>query len=255
MPDLNWDHSMINVQDLDQAIALFQDHGVIFKRGGQHEAWGTANALGYFGINYIELISVFDLAKAAAVTRNQAASLYDATQDYEAKRQRFNTVAIRSSDLQATWASLKASGVPVGPISEGQRTDAQDHLITWQIFFIDADFEGLPYPFFINWQSTDADRIAQLTQQGLIEPHPAGDLKVIQGTFEVVHPKAAAEFWAKLVGSTATAQGVDYVVPIHERQFKFTQGVANHLTTLQFAGATGELAGQTIQLGDAKLTF
>nr|WP_252894747.1 VOC family protein [Liquorilactobacillus satsumensis] len=41
MEHLNWDHSMINVQSLDEAVQLFAKHGIIFQRGGKHQAWGA----------------------------------------------------------------------------------------------------------------------------------------------------------------------------------------------------------------------
>ncbi len=255
MATLNWDHSMINVQNLDQAIKTFADKGVIFKRGGQHEAWGTANALGYFGINYIELISVFDTQKATSFSRNQAASVYDAVQDFEAHRERLNTVAIRSDHLQETWRRLKDAGIPVGPISEGRRLDEQKRLIKWQIFFIDGHIEGLPYPFFINWQSSDDDRLTQLKQQGLIEKHPAGDLKVTSATFEVEKPAEVAQKWAALIESSAIEQAGQLIVPIQDRKFVFVAGPKNHLAALQFSGAEAPLKNQTITFGEAQLNF
>jgi hypothetical protein len=54
--NLAWDHTMINVLDIDSQIRRFADLGIDFVRGGSHKVWGTQNALGYFGLNYIELI-------------------------------------------------------------------------------------------------------------------------------------------------------------------------------------------------------
>ncbi len=246
---------MVNVQNLDQAIEIFAKQGIVFKRGGKHDAWGTANALGYFGINYIELISVFDEQKAQSFKRSDAASVYDAVQDFNRHQERLNTVAIRSSDLEKTWQRLKDDGIPVGQIFEGQRLDEQNHLIKWRIFFIDGHIEGLPYPFFIDWQSKDTDRIVQLKQQGLIQKHPAGDLKVVEATFEVERPKEVAEKWAKLLESSVIEQAGRFIVPIQERKFEFTQGKANHLATLGFSGANKALKSRSITLGDAEFNF
>lgn len=255
MATLNWDHSMINVQNLDHVIKVFADKGVVFKHGGKHEVWGTANALGYFGINYIELISVFDREKSKSFDRPDAASVYDAVQDFNNHVERLNTVAIRSDDLNGTWQRLKDAGIPVGRIFEGQRLDEQSHLIKWQIFFIDGHIEGLPYPFFIDWQSKDEDRISQLKEQELIQEHPAGNLKVVKATFEVEKPKEVAQQWAQLIESSAIEQAGRFVVPIQERKFEFTQGKANHLIKLDFSGADNELKNQTITIGDSELDF
>lgn len=253
---LHWDHTMINVTDLDQSIADFGAQGIFFSRGGQHVAWGTANALGYFGINYIELISVYDQSKAAIVKRADAASVYDAIQDFTHGIQRFNTVAIRSSNLTATWQRLKRQGIKVGPITEGQRLDEQGRLIKWQIFFINDTIHGLPYPFFIDWQSRDADRMIQLQQQGLMTTHPAGNLKVIQATFSVEDPKIASEKWAKLLNSSAIAKGTSYIVPLQERRFEFLQGPQNRLQTLRFEGGSNSRTWtHAFQIGQAEILF
>ncbi|WP_416354065.1 VOC family protein [Agrilactobacillus fermenti] len=255
MEILNWDHSMLNIQDLDQAIADFKAVGVIFARGGRHEAWGTANALGYFGLNYIELITVDDRQKAQSVQRSDAASVYDAIQDFKHQRERFNTVAIRTSDIQATWQRLRSADIKVGPIQEGQRRDEQGHLISWTIFFIDDTIAGLPYPFFINWQMSDAERTAQLKAQQLLVSHSIGNILVHEGVFKVSNPQAVAERWAQMLNSTASQQNEDWIVPIQERQFRFIQGDENHLVTLRFKGATVKNLPQTLQFGTAKLVF
>lgn len=255
MEHLNWDHSMINVQSLDEAVQLFAKHGIIFQRGGKHQAWGTANALGYFGINYIELISVFDQKRADSFTRSEAAAVYDAVQDFKQQRQRLNTVAIRSTDLQATWHRLKATGIPVSPIEQGERLDEQQRLIRWKIFFIDGQIEGMPYPFFIDWQSPDTARIAQLREQKLIQSHPAGDLKVVAATFTVTRPQEVAQKWATLLASSVVKGSAGFEVPVQERTFEFVAGTANHLSALHFTGAQGKLKGKSIKLGEAQLFF
>ncbi|UNL36909.1 VOC family protein, partial [Limosilactobacillus reuteri] len=50
---LNWDHTMVDVTNLQDAIDYFNSKGLAFTPGGHHEYWGTKNALDYFGLNYI----------------------------------------------------------------------------------------------------------------------------------------------------------------------------------------------------------
>lgn len=255
MESLNWDHSMLNIQDLDQAITDFEAAGVIFARGGRHEAWGTANALGYFGLNYIELITVDDRDKAQQVQRSEAASVYDAIQDFKHQRERFNTIAIRTSDIQATWQRLHRADIKVGPIQQGQRRDEQGHLISWAIFFVDDTIAGLPYPFFIDWQVSDVERTAQLKAQRLIVMHPIGDVLVHEGIFKVSDPQDTARRWAQLIDGVAVRQKEGWIVPLHERQFRFIEGNEQHLVTLRFKGATVKNTPRTLQFGTAKLIF
>lgn len=249
---IDWDHTMINVSDLAKSINSFADAGIVFKLGGRHENWGTANALGYFGINYIELLSVFDQEKASLIHRQSAAAVYDSLQDFNQERQRFNTVAIRTNDLENIRKRIESAGVTVGPILEGKRRNEQNKLITWRIFFINDDIEGLPYPFFIDWQTSDKDRKKQLVEQKLIQAHSIGPLQVAKAVFEVSNPLQVAKQWAILIDSVATEEHGKFVVPIGERIFEFIVGKANHLTSLHFTGAQHQ---QTINLGEAQLVF
>mgnify|MGYP000000877493 CR=1 FL=1 len=196
---LNWDHTMINVQNIDAAIKFFRKYGILFDRGGRHEKWGTENALGYFGLNYIELISVYDESLARNFPRTDAAAVYDSVQDYLKHMERMNTIAIRTSDIWRDYGRLKKMAIKVSPIKQGQRIDEQNHLITWLIFFIDDDIEGLHLPFFIQWPGTDQDREKGLKKQGLLRKHPAGDLIVKQAVFRVSNPEKISAVWGHLL--------------------------------------------------------
>lgn len=249
---IDWDHTMINVSDLSESMNSFADAGIVFKLGGRHENWGTANALGYFGINYIELISIFDQQKASLIHRQSAAAVYDTLQDFNQGRQRFNTIAIRTNDLENIKKRIEAAGVEVGPILEGKRRNEQNKLITWRIFFINDNIDGLPYPFFIDWQTSDKEREQQLVEQKLIQNHPLGPLKVTKAVFEVSNPLKVSQKWADLVDNAVTERQGKFVVPIGERTLEFVTGSANHLTTLHFTGAQHQ---RTIKLGEAQLIF
>ncbi|WP_018664903.1 VOC family protein [Heyndrickxia acidiproducens] len=255
MAVLNWDHTMINVQDVDQAARFFGNYGILFSRGGRHEKWGTENALGYFGLNYIELISVYDEARAKNFSRADASAVYDAVQDYEQKQQRINTIAIRTSDIEATHKRLKKAGVNAGDIEVGKRLDEQGQLITWSIFFINDTIDGLPYPFFIQWQGCDESREQKLTEQGLIVQHTAGDLQVRQAIFKVADPEKAAGIWGQLLETRPERTDTGYRIPLHDRQLIFEQGPENHMVQLNFDGAGDQLKQQTVVLDHIKFSF
>ncbi|MFD2616613.1 VOC family protein [Terrilactibacillus laevilacticus] len=255
MAVLTWDHTMINVQDVDQAAQFFGEHGIVFSRGGRHEKWGTENALGYFGLNYIELISVYDEARAKNFSREDASAVYDAVKDYEQKVQRINTIAIRTSDIEATHARLKESGVNAGDIQVGKRLDEQGHLITWSIFFIDDTIDGLPYPFFIQWQGSDDAREKKLTEQGLIVQHAAGNLLVSQAIFNVSDPEKTAGVWGQLLETKPERTDTGYRIQLHDRQLIFKQGTENHVVQLKFDGAGDQLKQQTLVFGNITFSF
>ncbi|MCO7175719.1 VOC family protein [Sporolactobacillus kofuensis] len=255
MAVLNWDHTMINVRDVDEAAKFFGDHGIVFVRGGRHERWGTENALGYFGLNYIELLSVYDNDRVKHFSRADASAVYDAVQDYNRNVQRINTIAIRTTDIKETHDRLKKAGINVGTVEEGQRLDEQGHLITWSIFFIDDTIDGLPYPFFIQWQGSDQERKQKLIEQGLIVQHPAGDLGVRQAVFHVPDPEKVAEIWGELVESSPEQTDIGYQVPLGDRQLIFKQGTENHVVQLTFEGAGDQLKKQELTLDHIKFSF
>ncbi|KRM96923.1 hypothetical protein FC19_GL000450 [Liquorilactobacillus aquaticus DSM 21051] len=256
MVELNWDHTMVNITDLNAAIKVFKKKGIVFEHGGEHKRWGTGNALGYFGLNYIELITVADKKSARTVKRTDGSAVYDAIQDYIAGTQRFNTIAIRSNDIEKTHQRLKEKDVLVSEIEEGQRLDPHGQLISWKIFFInDYLAPDLPYPFFIQWAGNDENRLAELTKQGLIVDHPAGNLKVLAAEFEVAEPQVIAGKLGELLQLPVKTDSKTALIELNGRQLRFVQGSQNHLTSLEFTGANEELRNQTIKIDKVVFNF
>ena len=257
MAKLNWDHTMINITDLNAAIKVLKEKGIIFEPGGEHKRWGTGNALGYFGLNYIELITVSNEKSARKVKRTDGSAVYDAIQDYFLGVQRLNTIAIRSDNIEETHQRLKEENVLVGDIEEGQRLDPRGKLISWKIFFVnDYLAPGLPYPFFIQWAGNDESRFKKLTKQGLIVEHQAGDLKVVTANFEVAEPQNVAAKWSKLLQQPIkTTKNGTLVIELNGRQLKFTQGSQNHLVSLDFTGANETLQNQVVKIDKVLFNF
>lgn len=253
---LAWDHTMINVADVDEQIHRFAERGITFQRGGRHAQWGTENALGYFGLNYIELISVYDRNVASGFERDNASAVYDAAHDYAAGVERINTIAIRSTDIEQTHSRLAGSGIPVGDIVEGKRLDEQGHEITWSIFFVNDSIDGLPYPFFLQWPGTDSSRETALREQGLITRHAAGDLKAHRVRFAVPDVPRVAQVWSTLTGQPYELQhDGTAVIRFHDRELLFVPGEANHIVDLEFTGANQQLHGTSVSIGASHLVF
>lgn len=247
---LNWDHTMVDVVDLDSAIKYFNSKGLDFQPGGQHEYWGTKNALDYFGLNYIELLTVADKEKARAFPRQNNSSIFDAVEDYFNSLQRFTTIAIRTTDIEATHQRLAGLGIDVGEITTGKRVDPAGNLIQWKIFYVNDDLVNhLPAPFFIQWSQDDHHRKEDLKKQGLLKDHPAGNLMVKKAIFHVKDPEEAAKQWSAILQSEVLREGKDFTVNIGKRQLVFTAGDENRLVKLVFIGA--ELP-EKLQFGEIK---
>jgi catechol 2,3-dioxygenase-like lactoylglutathione lyase family enzyme len=61
-----FDHAVIAVRNLDEAIRLYSRLGFEVDAGGRHTGLGTYNALIRFGLDYIELISIYDQDEVTA---------------------------------------------------------------------------------------------------------------------------------------------------------------------------------------------
>src|SRR5215472_12844931 len=59
-----FDHIVIAVRDLNMATQRYRQLGFDVRLGGRHTGMGTHNAIIRFGLDYIELLSIYDEAEA-----------------------------------------------------------------------------------------------------------------------------------------------------------------------------------------------
>lgn len=249
MTTLKWDHAVQFVNQPDEAIAIFTGQKLNALAGGRHPGWGTWNALSYFGLTYIEFLAIYDHAELASAQADFLLSR-DAAQLLP-ENQALHRVALRTDDIDQTHAELRSKGLRVSPIVDGQRNDPQGNVISWRIFTIDGDFNGLPYPFVLQWGEDDNVRLARLRAQGLDRPHPAGKVALQSAIFEVQDPQAARAHWHALFGFTEHPEGL----AVGQQHFLFRQGPANRLIELVFHVSDPALKGQRFQVGNGEYRF
>ncbi len=249
MTTLQWDHAVQFVNQPDEAIAIFTGQKLNALAGGRHPGWGTWNALSYFGLTYIEFLAIYDPAELASAQADFLLSR-DAAQLLP-ENQALHRVALRTDDIDQTHAELRSKGLRVSPIVDGQRNDPQGNVISWRIFTIDGDFNGLPYPFVLQWGEDDNTRLARLRAQGLDSPHPAGDVALQNAIFEVQDPQTARAHWHALFGFTEQTQGL----AVGQQHFLFRQGPANRLVELVFHVSDPTLKGQRFRVGNGEYHF
>ncbi|WP_151735182.1 VOC family protein ['Paenibacillus yunnanensis' Narsing Rao et al. 2020] len=253
MAELIWDHLVHYINDLDQPVEQFREHGLIAFRGGSHTSWGTYNSLSYFGLTYIEFLGIENLELAKATEHNVV--VRDAVHVLP-EHEVLSRVVLRTDDIEAVEASLKAAGLALSPIIDGKRLDNEGRLIEWRMMTIDGDFQGLVYPFIIQWSGTDLERLQRLTESGVIQPHPAGNTDMVSAVFRVSDPAAAAKHWGELFGlSVAESEGGSYSLQIGEQSFAFVQGDENQFKQVVFETDSAELKGKTIQIGEGEYVF
>ena len=250
MATLTWGHAVQFVNQPEAAIQALSGQKLNAVAGGRHPGWGTRNALSYFGLTYIEFLAIADDAEllSAAETfllcRDASRMLADNEALYR--------VALRSDDIERTHAELHEQGLRVSPIVNGQRDDPQGNVIRWRIFTIDGDFDGLVYPFILQWGEEDDARLSRLQAQGLAAPHPLGEIELQRAVFTVQHPQAVRDRWQLLFGFAP--QG-EQGLAVGGREFLFRQGAANQLTELVFRVADPALKGRRFRVGNGEYLF
>lgn len=252
MTTLRWDHAVHYVNNLDDAIAAFHDNQLAAFPGGAHPGWGTHNALSYFGLTYLEFLSIRDADELA-----QAQQRFLLSQDAQRllpEQQVLYRVALRSDDIEATHAELLAHGLSLSPIVDGKRHDKQGNLIEWRIFTISGDIDGVPYPFVLQWKNDDATRLNFLRTHNIDRPHPVGQARLQAAIFKVKHPQRVADRWQALFHFSPSAH-TPTTLNIGEQQFIFQQGTENRLTALKIATDNNNVKQQSIFIGGGEYQF
>lgn len=247
-----WDHSVHYVNDLQEAVHTFQERGVHVFPGGSHKLWGTHNALGYFGLTYLEFIAVEDIETVRNPPEQNLVA--QSALDYLPEHEALSRVAIRTNDLDATAASLAGRGLELSAIKNGSRTDASGNLIEWRMLTIDGSFDGLPYPFFIEWKENDTARLEAFLQKGILE-HPAGEITLAAAVFHVTNPEKTALHWQDLFGLEAVQHDSEVHLILEDKAFIFREGSENALTEIHFHTDADDLKGTAIRIGEGKYVF
>lgn len=253
MATKHWDHLVHYVKELDKPVEIFGEHGLVAFKGGSHKEWGTFNTLSYFGITYIEFLGIENLELAKATEHNRVVKdAVDALPEHEI----LSRVVIRTDDIEEMAASVGATGLILSPIMDGKRLDMNGRLIEWRMMTIDGDFQGLVYPFIIQWKGTDAERLEQLTSSGIVKPHPAGHAEIKRAVFHVSDPAATASHWGDLFGlSVAESEDKSVTLKIGEKYFEFVKGDENQFKQVIFETDSTMLKGKTLRIGDGEYVF
>ena len=154
-PARRLDHIVIGVRNLDDAVARYQGLGFDARLGGRHIGRGTHNAIVRFGLDYLELVSVCDETEARAAGRGDLV-------DFLAAPKGPIRVRARDVDIAAEEPRLRAeAGAGInGPVPmERMRPDGT--RLSWRLVIPGGGADRRPWPFFIQWDQPDAERIAR----------------------------------------------------------------------------------------------
>lgn len=159
-----FDHVAIAVRDLDTAIQQFQHLGFDVQPGGQHTGRGTRNALIRFGLDYVELLTVYDDAEARAAWGQ---ALIDTLAQYEASLIGY---ALATETIEQDAQRFHGAEPEFTHPQPMQRIRPDGHRLSWRTLAPDSSPWRRPWPFLIQWDTPDNERLS-IDQPG---NHPNG---------------------------------------------------------------------------------
>ncbi|HHU20677.1 MAG TPA: VOC family protein [Bacilli bacterium] len=255
MAKIKWDHVVHYVNDLTAAKDVFVSNGLIAFEGGSHKQWGTYNVLSYFGLTYLEFLALENRKLAESISDPNDV-VKDAVKHLP-EEEVLSRLALRTDDIEAVRERLVTQGIEATPIMAGKRNDAKGNLIEWKMMTIPGDYQGLPYPFVIQWNGLDEEREAQLKETGIIQEHPAGNVVMERAIFHVEQPQAVAEHWAEIFDLSIDTEMADKAIAVKtdKHAFVFQLGSENRLQVIEFSTDNEQLKGKNIKIGDGIYSF
>lgn len=193
---LTFDHAVHFVNKPEQTLEELAELGIHTVNGGRHESIGTYNALTYFDLRYIEWIGIFDSKLLPPHQDTERYGLIDtlAGDDYV---EGLSRIALRTKQIEALAEQLAAEGYQViGPVDCSRRRP-DGKLLEWKLLFAGLPDEGLPLPFFIQWNEADEDRRTDLTANSTITEHDRGPLTLDYVAFTVRDLAKTVSRWTK----------------------------------------------------------
>jgi catechol 2,3-dioxygenase-like lactoylglutathione lyase family enzyme len=215
-----FDHAVIAVRDLEAAIRQYQRLGFEVRPGGKHTGRGTYNAIFRFGLDYLELISIYDRNELSArelsgatlaefLDRNEGGLVGYAlaAQDIEQEAERF-----RQAGLQAQ-----------GPFAM-QRLRPDGRELSWRLLVPGGTPWRRPWPFLIQWDAPDEQRLTW-EQPG-------------------AHPNGASG----VAGVRVLVRNLEAAVALYQHQLGLAPGERDEAPGLGAHRATFQVGSFTIQL-------
>jgi catechol 2,3-dioxygenase-like lactoylglutathione lyase family enzyme len=148
------DHVVIAVRDLDAAVRRYQAIGFDVRPGGRHTGLGTYNALIRFGLDYLELLSVFDEAEAR---RNGRDDIVQFLKEHDGALARY---ALASSNLDEDARRFQKTGFEATGPYPMQRLRPDGHVLSWRLLVPRTPTWRSTLPFLIQWDQGDEQRLA-----------------------------------------------------------------------------------------------
>lgn len=195
------DHVVIAVRDLEEAIRRYQALGFAVSPGGRHTGLGTYNAIVRFGLDYLELISIYDEHELGARGLN-GVSLAEFLWQQEGGLVGY---ALATGNIEEDAARFKQTGLDAeGPFAM-QRLRPDGRQLSWRLLVPGGTSWRQPWPFLIQWDAPDAERLTW-EQPGV---HPNGASGVAGIAVAVRDLERGIDLYQRQLGLRLAQQGED----------------------------------------------
>lgn len=185
------DHIVHFVDRPEVAMERLIEQGLHVVNGGRHEQWGTYNTLCYFDLTYIELIGIYDEGKFELAVKEP----YTLHETYEKNHRQngFLRIALRTSTIEEDAKAFHKAGFEVFGPERFSRKRPDGSVVSWQLLHIGKQNSEMDYPFFIQWDLTDEERLQEMKELGILAKHDEGDLQIAEVSYLVANLKPAYE--------------------------------------------------------------
>jgi hypothetical protein len=192
---LGIDHLVIAVDDPDAAAASLEaELGLAATGAGRHEV-GTHNRLVFLGDAYLELIGVWDRARALAHPIGAAV-----VRALDAGSPGFVTYALGTDGARREAMALRAAGSPISDAIPGSRARPNGEVVAWHCAFPPGLGPAGP-PFLIEHELAGSEWGDDARHARAAFVHPFGGTARLVGLeLEVEDPRAVAEAYRQVVG-------------------------------------------------------
>ncbi|MGH7765556.1 MAG: VOC family protein [Candidatus Dormibacteraceae bacterium] len=148
-----FDHAAIAVPDLDAAIVAYRELGFDVSAGGKHTGRGTHNAIIRFGLDYLELLSIYDRDLAIEHGSGELISFLERTGGG------LIGFALASDDLDSIAAAWTSGFAPLGKPEAMERVRPDGFRLSWRLLIPGGTPWLRPWPFLIQWETPDEARV------------------------------------------------------------------------------------------------
>ncbi len=197
---LGIDHMVIAVADPEAAaLALQESLGLVATSGGRHEA-GTWNRLVFLGDAYLELIGVWDAARAAEHPIGAAALAILAGPGAG-----LAAIALGTDGIRREAAALHSAGSPISMPDAGSRIRPDGGRVAWQTATAPPLGPDRP-PFLIEHELDGPEwgSAARASRARFVHPF-GGTARLIGIELSVAVPAVSAAAWESTVGVSFVA--------------------------------------------------